>query len=85
MNATFSSLALPGYRRYFTGALTSNTGTWVGRTAVSWLVLGGAAAVLVVLARRYGEPRPIDPAVGDALTGSGTWKPAHGAGKEGSA
>lgn len=34
MNATFSSLALPGYRRYFTGALTSNTGTWVGRTAV---------------------------------------------------
>ena len=53
--------------------------------AISWLVLGGAAAVLVVLARRYGEPRPIDPAVGDALTGSGTWKPAHGAGKEGSA
>ena len=57
----------------------------VAGVAISWLVLGGAAAVLVVLARRYGEPRPIDPAVGDALTGSGTWKPARGAGKEGRA
>ena len=55
MNATFSSLALPGYRRYFTGALTSNTGTWVGRTAVSWLVLmeltdGSASALGIVTA-----------------------------------
>lgn len=49
-------------------------GAW--GVGVSWILLGVAAIVLVVLARRYGEPRPIDPAVNDALVGSGTWKPA---------
>ena len=35
----FASLAVPNYRRWFIGGLTSNTGTWMTRTAVSWLVL----------------------------------------------
>ena len=55
-------------------------GAW--GVAVSWAVLGAAAVVLVVLARRYGEPRPIDPAVNDALVGSGTWKPVAKAASE---
>ena len=38
MIATFNSLRIPNYRRYFSGALTSNIGSWVGRTAISWLV-----------------------------------------------
>jgi len=42
-------------------------------SAVSWVLLGGAAVVLAVLARRYGEPKPMDARVSDALTGSGTW------------
>lgn len=35
----FASLALPEYRRYFVGVLVSNIGTWMVRTAMSWLVL----------------------------------------------
>lgn len=35
----FASLAVPNYRRYFFGILTSNTGNWMGRTAQAWLVL----------------------------------------------
>ncbi|WP_432560572.1 MFS transporter [Granulicoccus sp. GXG6511] len=35
----FASLAVPNYRRYFFGILTSNTGNWMGRTALAWLVL----------------------------------------------
>ena len=39
MRRTFASLAVPNYRRWFIGGLTSNTGTWMMRTALSWLVL----------------------------------------------
>lgn len=50
MTRTFSSLAVRNYRYYFTGALISNIGTWMGRTALSWLVLveltGGSASAL---------------------------------------
>lgn len=35
----FASLHVPNYRRYFSGALVSNIGTWVSRTAQDWLVL----------------------------------------------
>ena len=35
----FASLRIPNYRRYFTGALVSNVGTWVQRVAQDWLVL----------------------------------------------
>ena len=34
-----ASLAVPNYRRYFFGILASNTGNWMGRTALAWLVL----------------------------------------------
>ncbi|MDI9627011.1 MAG: MFS transporter [Acidobacteriota bacterium] len=55
MPAIFSSLASANYRRYFTGALFSNIGSWMGRTAVSWLVLmeltdGSASALGFVTA-----------------------------------
>ncbi len=39
MRSMFASLAVPNYRRYFFGILTSNTGNWMGRTALAWLVL----------------------------------------------
>ncbi|NNG37776.1 MFS transporter [Flexivirga sp. ID2601S] len=39
MSRTFASLAVYNYRVYFTGALVSNIGTWMGRTAQDWLVL----------------------------------------------
>jgi len=35
----FASLAVPNYRRWFIGGLTSNVGTWMMRIAQSWLVL----------------------------------------------
>lgn len=35
----FASLRVPNYRRYFSGALVSNIGTWVQRVAQDWLVL----------------------------------------------
>ncbi|MDO5286888.1 MAG: MFS transporter [Actinomycetia bacterium] len=39
MSRTFSSLAFPSYRRYFTGVTASNIGMWMTRTAQSWVVL----------------------------------------------
>lgn len=36
---TFASLSVHNYRVYFAGALVSNVGTWMGRTAQDWLVL----------------------------------------------
>src|SRR6202012_1990323 len=36
---TFSSLKVPNYRLYFTGQSISLVGTWMQRTAQSWLVL----------------------------------------------
>lgn len=39
MSRTFSSLAIPNYRRYFVGATASNLGIWMARTGQSWLVL----------------------------------------------
>lgn len=39
MSKTFASLAVPNYRLYAAGALVSNVGTWMARTAQDWLVL----------------------------------------------
>ena len=39
MARMFASLSVPNYRRYFTGVLASNVGSWMSRTAASWLVL----------------------------------------------
>ncbi|MDY5584737.1 MAG: MFS transporter [Arcanobacterium sp.] len=39
MSATFESLQIPNYRKFFAGALVSNVGSWVKNIAQSWLVL----------------------------------------------
>lgn len=39
MSKTFASLAIPNYRWFAAGALVSNVGTWMARTAQDWLVL----------------------------------------------
>ena len=50
---TFSALAIPNYRRYFTGQAISLVGTWMQSTAQAWLVLQlthSAAALGIVIA-----------------------------------
>ncbi len=39
MSPTFRSLANPNYRRYASGSIVSNVGTWLQRVAQDWLVL----------------------------------------------
>lgn len=39
MSSMFESLREPNYRNWFCGALVSNTGTWMQRTAQDWLIL----------------------------------------------
>jgi MFS family permease len=55
----FRSLSLFNYRLWFTGALVSNVGTWMQRTAQSWIVLvdltdGDAVAVGITTALQFG-------------------------------
>ncbi|MFF6774186.1 MFS transporter [Streptomyces sp. NPDC012637] len=53
---TFSSLAIRNYRLFFTGAIVSNTGTWMARITQDWLVLsltGSAAAVGITTALQF--------------------------------
>ena len=52
---TFRSLNNPNYRIWAGGALVSNVGTWMQRTAQDWLVLSeltrhNASAVGIVMA-----------------------------------
>ena len=50
---TFSALAIPNYRRYFTGQSISLIGTWMQSTAQAWLVLQlthSATALGIVIA-----------------------------------
>ncbi|MDN7814196.1 MFS transporter [Burkholderia gladioli] len=54
----FHSLRMPNYRRWASGALVSNIGTWMQRTAQDWLVLTGlshhsARAVGIVMALQF--------------------------------
>lgn len=54
MSPTFTALAVPNYRIYFTGSLISNIGTWLQTTAQAWLVLqltgsGGAVGIAIAL------------------------------------
>ncbi len=56
---TFRSLRNRNYRFWFVGALVSNIGTWMQRTAQDWLVLTqltdhSAAAVGMVMALQFG-------------------------------
>ncbi|MER8042050.1 MFS transporter [Streptomyces sp. NPDC094032] len=53
---TFSSLGVRNYRLFFSGAIVSNTGTWMARITQDWLVLsltGSAAAVGVTTALQF--------------------------------
>ncbi|MFB7027597.1 MULTISPECIES: MFS transporter [unclassified Streptomyces] len=53
---TFSSLKIRNYRLFFTGAIVSNTGTWMARITQDWLVLsltGSAAAVGITTALQF--------------------------------
>ncbi len=59
MNGTFRSLANFNYRIWAAGALVSNIGTWMQRTAQDWLVLTtlthhNATAVGIVMALQFG-------------------------------
>lgn len=59
MKAIFRSLGIYNYRLYFFGALTSNVGTWMQRTAQDWIVLTkltdhDAAAVGFTMALQFG-------------------------------
>jgi MFS family permease len=59
MDGTFRSLRGFNYRTWFAGALVSNVGTWMQRTAQDWLVLTrlthhNATAVGVVMALQFG-------------------------------
>ncbi|MET9803751.1 MFS transporter [Streptomyces sp. NPDC006368] len=54
--STFSSLKVRNYRLFFTGAIVSNTGTWMARITQDWLVLsltGSAAAVGITTALQF--------------------------------
>lgn len=56
---TFRSLRVPAYRTWALGAIVSNVGTWMQRTAQDWLVLvqltdHSATAVGVVMALQFG-------------------------------
>lgn len=59
MSAMFRSLSGVNYRIWFAGALVSNVGTWMQRTAQDWIVLTeltdhDAAAVGIVMALQLG-------------------------------
>jgi MFS family permease len=59
MKGTFRSLANPNYRLWAGGAIVSNIGTWMQRTAQDWLVLTrlthhNATAVGIVMGLQFG-------------------------------
>ena len=71
MNSTFRSLAIFNYRVWAGGAIISNVGTWMQRTAQDWLVLtqlshNNATAVGVVMALQFGPHLLLLPLTGFA-------------------
>ena len=59
LTGTFRSLASRNYRLWAAGALVSNIGTWMQRTAQDWIVLAeltphSASAVGIVMALQFG-------------------------------
>ena len=59
MSAMFRSLRVFNYRLWFAGALVSNTGAWMQRTAQDWIVLTeltdrDAAALGITMALQFG-------------------------------
>jgi MFS family permease len=68
---TFRSLRNPSYRLWAAGALVSNIGTWVQRTAQDWLVLTqltrhNATSLGVVMALQFGPHIVLLPFTGSA-------------------
>ncbi|MGA0567978.1 MFS transporter [Rathayibacter sp. KR2-224] len=71
MNAMFRSLSAVNYRIWFAGALVSNVGTWMQRTAQDWIVLtqlthNDALAVGIVMALQFGPQLVLLPVTGYA-------------------
>lgn len=69
MNSTFRSLRVHNYLLWFIGALTSNIGTWMQRTAQDWIVLTeltdhDAAAVGITMALQFGPQLFLMPITG---------------------
>lgn len=69
MSAVFRSLRGVNYRIWFAGALVSNVGTWMQRTAQDWLVLTeltshDAVAVGITMALQFGPLLVLGPFVG---------------------
>jgi MFS family permease len=65
----FRSLRVFNYRLWFAGALISNTGAWMQRTAQDWIVLteltdGDAAAVGITMALQFGPLLFLSPVAG---------------------
>ncbi len=68
---SFRSLTVPAYRVWAAGALVSNIGTWMQRTAQDWLVLTeltphSASAVGVVMSLQFGPQLLLLPFTGFA-------------------
>jgi MFS family permease len=66
---TFRSLRIYNYRLWAAGAIVSNIGTWMQRTAQDWLVLAEltdhkASAVGIVMALQFGPQLALLPATG---------------------
>src|SRR3974377_1857299 len=71
MKGTFRSLNSFNYRVWASGALVSNIGTWMQRTAQDWLVLtqltrNSATAVGIVMALQFGPQLLLLPLTGFA-------------------
>lgn len=65
----FRSLRLFNYRLWFAGAIVSNTGAWMQRTAQDWIVLteltdGDAAALGITMALQFGPLLVLMPVAG---------------------
>ncbi|MDR6611727.1 MFS family permease [Leifsonia sp. 1010] len=69
MSSMFRSLAGVNYRIWAAGAIVSNVGTWMQRTAQDWIVLtqlthNNAAAVGIVMALQFGPQLLLLPVTG---------------------
>ncbi len=67
--STFKSLYVPNYRIWFIGALVSNIGTWMQRTAQDWLVFDhltdhDAGAMGITMALQLGPQLFLAPVAG---------------------
>ena len=72
MSQMFRSLSEPNYRHWFAGALISNTGTWMQRTAQDWIVLtmltdNNASALGITMALQLGPQLIMFPFAGNLV------------------